>query len=154
MRTIIFAVMLSLLIPMTALAKPNPFAKYEKDAIAIMEDCFEKTPYLSTADALETGDQAFKKIDALLNAAYKETMTNLKNTNKALADLLRADQRAWLKFVEKFCSEEADGFGSGGTLYYTMAANAKMRFWVERISYLRIVNRNLVSEFSDSPDED
>lgn len=149
MRKIIFALILSLLLPMAAMAEDNPLPRYEKQAQAIMEEGFEKSLNLSTADALEVIDEAYKKVDALLNLAYKETMKNLKAVNAELADMLREDQRTWLKFTEKFCYEAGGGFGDGGTMYYVMASRAKIRLWVERISFLRIINRNVVSEDVD-----
>lgn len=146
MRKIIFALIFSLLLPMAAFAEDNPLPRYEKQAQDIMKEGFDKSLNLSTADALEVEGESFKKIDALLNLAYKETMKNLKETNTELADMLREDQRSWLKFTEKFCYEAGGGFGDGGTMYYVMASRAKNRLWVERISFLRIINRNVVFE--------
>ncbi len=149
MRKIIFALLLTFLLPIAAIAEDNPLPRYEKQAQAIMEESFEKSLNLSTADAVEVINDAFKKVDKLLNLAYTETMKNLKAVDTELADLLLADQRAWLKFTEKFCYKAADGFGDGGTLYYILAAKANVHLWVERISFLRIINRNVVSEDVD-----
>lgn len=149
MRIILSVLILLLSLPAFAAAVDNPLPGYEKQARALMEESFEKARFLSTFDAVDLLTQSLEKADALLNAAYKETMRNLKAKDAELAEALRADQRSWLKFTERFCEKAADGFGEGGTMYIPMSISAKLRLWVERIAFLRIVNRNVVSEDSE-----
>ncbi|MFD4837468.1 lysozyme inhibitor LprI family protein [Achromobacter sp. NPDC058515] len=54
-------------------------------------------------------DQAYRKSDADLNAAYKDLMTRLKD-DKNGATQLQAAQKAWLFFRDAECA-----FSSGGT---------------------------------------
>lgn len=60
-------------------------------------------------------DQAYRKADAGLNAAYKEVMTRLKDDKNA-ATLLQAAQKAWLFFRDAECSFSAGGV-VGGSAY-------------------------------------
>lgn len=148
-RIILSVLILLLSLPAFAAAVDNPLPDYEKQARTLMEESFEKALSLSTFDAVELLTQSLEKADALLNAAYKETMRNLKAKDVGLAEALRADQRSWLKFTEPFCEKAVDGFGEGGTMYIPTSISAKLCLWVERIAFLRIVNRNVVSEDSE-----
>ncbi|MGE9984939.1 lysozyme inhibitor LprI family protein [Desulfovibrio sp. SGI.169] len=149
MRLALSALVLLLALPAFAVAGENPLPAYEKQARALMEQCFERTASLSTSEASDLLTQSMEKADDLLNAAYKETIRNLKMKDAGLAEALRNDQRSWLKFTELFTEKAADGFGEGGTMYITMSISAKLRLFVERIAFLRIVNRNVVSEDSE-----
>lgn len=152
----ILALLLSL--PSISFAQEeNPLPKIEKEAILLMKETFKASEEAEgtsgRAGGMDVLDEGIAKVDILLNEAYKETMRNMKDKNPQLAELLLKDQRAWLKFVESFCEQAQDGFGEGGTMYINMALAAKLRFFVERISYLRIINRNIVGEVVSGIDE-
>lgn len=60
-------------------------------------------------------DQAYRKSDAELNAAYKEAMTRLKDRKDA-ATQLEAAQKAWLFFRDAECTFSSGGL-TGGSAY-------------------------------------
>ncbi|MGB3436327.1 lysozyme inhibitor LprI family protein [Achromobacter sp.] len=60
-------------------------------------------------------DQAYRKSDADLNAAYKEVNARLKN-DRDTATQLHAAQKAWLFFRDAECAF-ASGGTSGGSAY-------------------------------------
>ncbi|MGY6270800.1 lysozyme inhibitor LprI family protein [Achromobacter denitrificans] len=60
-------------------------------------------------------DQAYRKSDADLNAAYKEVNARLKG-DKTAATQFQAAQRAWLFFRDAECAFAAGGT-SGGSAY-------------------------------------
>ncbi|CAB3890863.1 hypothetical protein LMG26858_03722 [Achromobacter anxifer] len=60
-------------------------------------------------------DQAYRKSDADLNAAYKEVTARLKHDKDASAKL-QAAQKAWLFFRDAECAF-ASGGTTGGTAY-------------------------------------
>ncbi|WP_313621322.1 lysozyme inhibitor LprI family protein [Achromobacter sp.] len=60
-------------------------------------------------------DQAYRKSDADLNAAYKEAMTRLKDRKDA-ATQLEAAQKAWLFFRDAECTFSSGGV-TGGSAY-------------------------------------
>lgn len=147
-----------LFFPSVSFAKDqNPLPKMEKEAISLMEKTFEASEEAEITSGRAAGmaalEEGFEKIDTLLNAAYKETMRNVKDKDLQLAELLLKDQRAWLKFVESFCDQAQSGFGEGGTMYINMALSAKLHFFTQRISYLRIINRSTVGEIISTNDE-
>ncbi len=60
-------------------------------------------------------DQAYRKSDADLNAAYQEATTRLKD-DKDAATRLQAAQKAWLFFRDAECAFSAAG-ATGGSAY-------------------------------------
>ncbi len=121
--------------------------EYERQALAIREKAYaldEGT--LSPVEVREALETFQKQVDVLLNKAYRDVLLNLKKTDPQLATLFQNEQRAWLKFVESFCSKAQEHFGEGGTMYLTSAMYTKLNFWVEQISWFRIINRSLVFE--------
>ncbi|EHK63606.1 lysozyme inhibitor LprI family protein [Achromobacter arsenitoxydans] len=60
-------------------------------------------------------DQAYRKSDAELNAAYKDVTARLKNDKEA-ATKLQAAQKAWLFFRDAECAFSSGGV-SGGSAY-------------------------------------
>lgn len=97
--------------------------------------------------------ERMKELDVLLNKAYKEVLTNLKNTDAELAEQFVADQRSWLKFVEKYTWKAADNFGGGGTIYALTAGYTKLNLWLERIAYFCFINDNLDINWENGDDE-
>lgn len=147
MRVHPIVLLLLLLFSSTAFAEErHSLSEMEKKAVALMEDTFKASEEakisMGRVGAMEVLENGLAEIDILLNAAYRETMRNLKNRDPHLAELLLKDQRAWLKFVESFCDRVQSGFGEGGTMYINMGLAAKLRFFVQRIGYLRAINRN------------
>ncbi|MBO9330016.1 DUF1311 domain-containing protein [Achromobacter xylosoxidans] len=66
-------------------------------------------------------DQAYRKSDADLNAAYKEINARLKD-DKTAATQFHAAQRAWLSFRDAECAFAAGG--TSGSSAYPMAQSA------------------------------
>ncbi len=60
-------------------------------------------------------DQAYRKSDAALNAAYKDVMARLKG-DKDTATKLQAAQKAWLFFRDAECAFSSGGV-AGGSAY-------------------------------------
>jgi len=60
-------------------------------------------------------DQAYRKSDAELNAAYKEVMARLKNDQNTTTQL-QAAQKAWLFFRDAECAFSSSST-SGGSAY-------------------------------------
>ena len=60
-------------------------------------------------------DQAYRKSDADLNAAYRDVMARLKG-NKDATTQLQAAQKAWLFFRDAECGFSASGV-TGGSAY-------------------------------------
>lgn len=154
-RTILSVCLLFVLVlPAWGKSTSNPLPDYEKQALTIWERAatLEETPSPSTglarspAEIREELAQYQAEVDVLLNKAWREVSANMKKADATLAGLLLSEQRAWLKFAESFCDKAQDHFGEGGTMYLTIAMYAKLNLWVERISYFRIINRQLVVE--------
>lgn len=149
MRVLPTVFLLLLLFSSAAFAEErHSLSEMEKKAVALMKDTFKASEEaeisMGRAGAMEVLENGLAEADLLLNAAYRETMRNLKNRDPHLAELLLKDQRAWLKFVESFCDCVQSGFGEGGTMYINMGLAAKLRFFVQRIGYLHVINRNTI----------
>lgn len=149
MRVLPTVFLLLLLFSSAAFAEErHSLSEMEKKAVALMKDTFKASEEveisMGRAGAMEVLENGLAEADVLLNAAYRETMRNLKNRDPHLAELLLKDQRAWLRFVESFCERAQSGFGEGGTMYINMGLAAKLRFFVQRIGYLRVINRNTI----------
>ncbi len=149
MRVLPTVFLLLLLFSSAAFAEErHSLSEMEKKAVALMKDTFKASEEaeisMGRAGAMEVLENGLAEADLLLNAAYRETMRNLKNRDPHLAELLLKDQRAWLRFVESFCERAQSGFGEGGTMYINMGLAAKLRFFVQRIGYLRVINRHTI----------
>lgn len=149
MRVLPTVFLLLLLFSSAAFAEErHSLSEMEKKAVALMKDTFKASEEaeisMGRAGAMEVLENGLAEADVLLNAAYRETMRNLKNRDPHLAELLLKDQRAWLRFVESFCERAQSGFGEGGTMYINMGLAAKLRFFVQRIGYLHVINGNTI----------
>lgn len=143
-RTLLF---LCLLCIFATSAWGNPLPQYEQQARDIWQQAESLDPSVLDPVQLRSSLDAYQEqADALLNKAYRAVLTNLQQADANLASLFQQEQRAWLKFTENFCLKAQDNFGDGGTMYLTMAAYTKLRLWVERISWFRILNRSLALE--------
>lgn len=83
-----------------------PAAADESDGI----DC--KTA-VAQLDMNICADKDYRKADAALNKAYRDTMHGL---DKHTADLLRTSQRAWIKFRDAECVY-LNAENEGGSIY-------------------------------------
>ena len=137
-----------------ALAEDAP--SYAEQAERILNEGFKQAyegdQYRTPVELTEILSKHFKKLDALLNKTWKETRSYLKNADPALFEQLLADQRAWLKFADSFCTGVYTGFGSGGSMYRSMAMDARMGLWAQRIKYLDTV-LGYVSEVHGAPEK-
>lgn len=127
---------------------------YSEQAERILNEGFkaayEGGQYRTPTELTEILSKHFKKLDALLNKTWKETRRYLKDADPRLFDQLLAEQRAWLKFADSFCTGVYTGFGSGGSMYRSMAMDARMGLWAQRIKYLDTV-LGYVSEVHGTP---
>ena len=129
MRVLPTVFLLLLLFSSAAFAEErHSLSEMEKKAVALMKDTFKASEEaeisMGRAGAMEVLENGLAEADLLLNAAYRETMRNLKNRDPHLAELLLKDQRAWLRFVESFCERAQSGFNEGGTMYINMGSRS------------------------------
>ena len=103
---------------------------------AAQQDC----PDDSQAGLNQCAGDAYKKADAALNAAYKQVMARLKDS-EATAKSLVAAQRAWIAYRDRSCAAQGELAAEGGTLSRIIAADCVARLTADRAAELEETQR-------------
>jgi uncharacterized protein YecT (DUF1311 family) len=127
-RTLMLASTLAAMPALTRAEEP----KQEESYSAAYKTCMDKSGGV-TADMLDCGNAEYAKLDAALNAAYREASKELSPEQRSL---LRDTQRSWLAYRDSSCSFMTR-LGDRGTMASLTDQSCLMSVTAERTRWLK-----------------
>lgn len=128
LRTMVLASALTTMPTLTRAEDPRQEEAYSPAYKA----CMDKSGGV-TADMLDCGNKEYSKLDAALNAAYREANKDLSPDQR---NLLRDTQRSWLAYRDSSCSFMSR-LGDRGTMASLIDQSCLMSVTAERTRWLK-----------------
>lgn len=105
-------------------------------AVAVAQDCANATSQMAMNVC---ADQAYRKTDAELNAAYRQINDRLKDDKDAMKLLVNA-QKAWLAFRDAECTFSTSA-SAQGSVYPMLVAQCRDGMTRKRVEELKVYLR-------------